>query len=375
MYKLTAKYSGLIAIALSIALVAILVSIKPSPTKGEVSPSVLSVATVKVEPDFYRSLIRSQGVIKPRWQTNLSSEVSGRVLKVSDQLLVGSRFKKGEVLALIDPVRYRAAYSEAKSGLAKAEQNFRLEQQQAQSARQEWDESGFTGAAGDLVLRTPQLATAKASVEAAKLTLKLAENDLSNATIRAPYNGYVVSRNINPGEFIEAGRVIASLYSDNLMEVRLPLTSSQFSQLPSSLTEIDVNLESTYSKESWAGRAKRLTKVIDTNDRWRELIVVVESEHSPLSGEFVNADFKGLELGPLLKLPESTLSRDRYIWHVVEGRLRSFPAKIQFSEDAHVFVLPPQEIAKQSFEVVLSPTNSMLEGARVNAESLSTGEF
>ena len=47
--------------------------------------------------------INSQGTVRPRTETVLSSEVSGAIVEISPKWIAGGVFEKGEVLMRIDP--------------------------------------------------------------------------------------------------------------------------------------------------------------------------------------------------------------------------------------------------------------------------------
>ena len=47
------------------------------------------------------------GTVKPARQVTLTSEVSGRIIKLSDKLVPGTRLKKNKIIARIDPSDYR----------------------------------------------------------------------------------------------------------------------------------------------------------------------------------------------------------------------------------------------------------------------------
>ncbi len=90
------------------------------------------------------------------------------------------------------------------------------------------------GEANDLVLRIPQLAEAKANVDAAIAQHDQALTDLERTKIRAPYSGRILEQLVDVGQFVNTGTNMARIFAVDFAEIRLPLTNQQsgFIDLP-----------------------------------------------------------------------------------------------------------------------------------------------
>ena len=80
--------------------------------------------------------VESQGTVEPRTSSLLTSEVSGRVLKVSPQFVVGGVFKAGDVLLELDPTDYQVALKRAEANLLSMNAQLTFEQARATQARE-----------------------------------------------------------------------------------------------------------------------------------------------------------------------------------------------------------------------------------------------
>ena len=114
--------------------------------------------------------------------------------------------KKGEVLVKLDADTFESTLQSKKSDLAKAKAAYQLEMGQQSVAKAEAEQlkqlsSSFIGEViiSDLALRAPQLAQAKADVQAAEAAVKTAQLDVDYTTISAPYNAMVTERNVSVG--------------------------------------------------------------------------------------------------------------------------------------------------------------------------------
>ena len=77
---------------------------------------VVEVTPLKAEP--YTVYIKASGIVTAGTQSNLVTEVSGRIVSISDNFNEGSYFDKDEVLIQIDKANYLSAIEIAKSEVA-----------------------------------------------------------------------------------------------------------------------------------------------------------------------------------------------------------------------------------------------------------------
>jgi RND family efflux transporter MFP subunit len=315
---------------------------------------VVDAMTVNVQ-DAYIS-VSSQGTVAPRTQTNLVSEVAGRVVEVSPSFVAGGFFNEGDVLIKLDDQNYRAAVSRAQASVAAAKSLLEQEKGQADVAQREWDrmsaEQQSRIRAKELYLRKPQLQEAVARLESAQADLDQAVSDLNKTTIIAPYDGLVSSKNTDIGQYVTTGASIAETFAVDYAEVRLPIpeTKIAFLDLPSHTDNLsaadsmenapEVDLVSRIGNQNyhWTGKLSRTEGVLDT--RTRVLFSVVQiadpynlnSQNSrnsewndePLRiGTYVNATIRGRMLEDVIVLPRYTLQANNVIWTAdAEGRLR-----------------------------------------------------
>ena len=104
-------------VIVSILLVSIMAGIAKSkrPERREDGAQAMLVETIVAELRSLNFTVRSQGAVKPRTETTLVSEVSGKIVSVSPDFVAGGFFRKGEVLLQIDPSDYRTALKRAEA--------------------------------------------------------------------------------------------------------------------------------------------------------------------------------------------------------------------------------------------------------------------
>jgi HlyD family secretion protein len=195
---------------------------------------------VKVEPVRQETLHRTVevvGTLAAVDEATISSEAEGRVSKFYADL--GDRVKAGQVLVALDREKLQYNYDQQKAALDRALAQFgapdtthlpalektpdvqraKAELVQAQQAfdraealtkRQLLPKQGLDDAEATLQTKKAGYETAlqnaknlRANIDASDASAKLADRQLRDADIRAPFDGYVSQRMVNLGQFVK----------------------------------------------------------------------------------------------------------------------------------------------------------------------------
>ncbi|WP_235605280.1 efflux RND transporter periplasmic adaptor subunit [Rheinheimera salexigens] len=266
--------------------------------------------------------IQSQGTVKPKLETNLSSEVNGRIVEVAEQFIEGGFFNQGDLLVRVEQADYQTNVKAAQASLANTEAALEEEKARGRVAEEEW--RSFTdGNAPELGLRRPQLASALALVRSAEAELERAKRDLARTEIRAPYAGLVKSRSANLGQFISRGSVLGVIYGTDVAEVRLPLTDNDlaFIKLPTMADEtmqpkVEFNATVAGKPMSWQGKIVRTEGILDQRSRVIYAVAQItdpyqrQAKHSGevlRFGRFVQANILGSATADIIVIPRHLL--------------------------------------------------------------------
>ncbi len=323
-------------VVVGVAIMAGLWFFKPSPTlRPKVEAKLPIVDVVIANPSQYRATIISQGIVAPKRQINLISEVSGRVVEVSANFEVGRFFKKNEPLLRLDDRDYRHNVAIAEAQIVVAERELALEQGQARQAKRVWRELG-SEEANSLSLREPQLNAAKAGLISAKAERDRALLNLERTAIRVPFDGRIQLKSVALGEFVSAGANLATVYSNEAVEIRLPLNNQQLAlaglipgkKIDSGQKSDDVArvlLSATIGDHlyQWSVTSVRMDADIDSATRFYSLITEVvdpfntdKFEQPLLVGLFVQAKISGKRYEDTIQLPKKALIDDKHIFIV-----------------------------------------------------------
>ena len=312
--------------------VGVIMLLEPEPETVEVVPSITTIEVVEVQPKSLRLSVSSQGTVMPVTESDISMEVSGRIIEVSKNFRAGSFFKKGEVLLRIEREDYEAALAMREADLASAQLLLAQEEAMAEQALEDWATMG-DGEASSLTLRKPQLAQAKAMVKSAEASVKRAERDLTRTEIRAPYDGLVLSKNVDLGQYVAANPAnpIARIYSTKLAEVRLPipLQDAVFLEDPEQVSAtVKLSRKTARGTREWTARFARLEATIDPTNRLIYAIAELDEPFNsiPGSGElpmkrglFVDAKIEGRALDKVYSVPRYALRGSDTVYVVADG--------------------------------------------------------
>ncbi len=171
-------------------------------------PEVIrSIRWTRVIETTTRQVRMISGTTKPVDQTALSFAVGGTVETAPARL--GDRVKKGQVLAELDQQPFIYAVREGEAALSKAQANVVERRANYERILALYEANNASKAELDEARASFDSATSQ--VKAARAQLGLARRDLRKTVLRAPFNGSISMREIEPFVEVPAGRPIFAL--------------------------------------------------------------------------------------------------------------------------------------------------------------------
>jgi RND family efflux transporter MFP subunit len=334
------------------------------------------VRVITVEAQSHSVQVNGYGSARSRFQHQLTSPQSGRVVALSEAFESGRQVQPGEWLVKLENSSQAAALASAERELADARVALLEEERSSQQAKNEWQASHLGEPESELVLRQPQLQAAKARLAEAKALVAQARQQLRDTEIRAPYAAVVSQRSVAKGDYLTAGSVLGELLSTELMYVRVPLSLAQWQRLPSREQLMDglwqAWLSDVESGQRWPAVVAQVDRHIDAEQRQRAITLAVErplQQAEPLySGTFVAAQLMGDVAENVWQLPASALSQDGDIWYITEQQyLAKVAATVVASDEQGIYVEVPEALHHGTTQVVLQPLSSYLPDMAVVA--------
>jgi RND family efflux transporter MFP subunit len=221
------------------------------------------------------SVLDASGYVVARRQATVSSKVTGKVLEIFIE--EGMRVEKDQVVATLDDSTQQAqldlAVSQAESAraaLAEIEaqlRNARLERDRLRdlARRDLTSKSSLDKAEAVYDELAARLETGRENVKVAESSVALAEDAVSNMTIRAPFAGMVVSKNAQPGEMISPVSAGGGFTRTGICTI-----------IDTDSLEIEVDVNESYIQRVQSGQ--RVSALLDAYPGWRipaEVIAIV----------------------------------------------------------------------------------------------------
>lgn len=175
------------------------------------------VARIEVEVDVAKlgpvqTTISATGTIKATQQANVGAKVSGRVEKV--EIDEGEKVDQGDPIVVLQQVDFTLAVKDAEASVNNSKASVRVAEVSLEKARDDFDryvklhtEKAVSDQMFEEVRTAKRLAEenlelARTGLARAKTQLELTEQRLSDSVIRAPFDGIVVAKAVNEGEFV-----------------------------------------------------------------------------------------------------------------------------------------------------------------------------
>ena len=385
----------LAVLAVCIGVAFLLIKTAPEAKRRAPQPVVPVVEVVEVRPVDYQIKVESQGNVMPHTQSTLVSEVAGRIIGVASNFRNGGFFTQDESLVEIDSAEYQlaAANSEAalagvKARLAELEtkaQNLKksqvIETQHLELAERQFRrhsklrkqgtvaQSALEQSEREYLLRKAslqdlennlRLIPAQRSLLQSELKLQQAQLDtarlnLARTRIGAPYAGRVLEKQVDIGQSVSKGTVLATIYAVDYVEVRLPITDRQasFLTLPDGKQEAKANglhvilTAAGDRRHQWQGSILRSEGSIDTRTRQQFLVAQINDPYSastdgrpPLKiGQFVEAEIPGQVLKAVFILPrEAVRANDEVLVITPDERIERRRLEVVWGDKQQVVV-------------------------------------
>lgn len=387
-----------LVLVIAAAIAWVLIAHKPEASRQPPPVVTLTVDATRVKPEPFDVVVRSEGTVQPRTESTLIPQVSGKIIQVSPEFREGGFFEEGDLLLRIEPRDYELALASAEAQVAEAKASLEQELALAEVVKNDWKQLGKEAPA--LGLRKPQIAAAEAALASARSQLERARVDLDRTRIRAPYAGRVLEKDVDVGQYVSVGTVLARIYAVDYVEIPLPLSnrqlefvdlperfrddeSQQSPQGPSVVIEADVG-RTTYQ---WRGRLVRVEGAIDTQSRQLFVVAQVDDPYArgpedrpPLRiGQFVRARIQGRTLENVFVIPRSAMREGDQVLIVDENsELQRREVQAFWRDDERIVVgeglnegdivaLTPLSIAASGSPVVATVDGVKLPGRHVAA--------
>lgn len=327
--------------------------------KATAAAEALSVTTAEVVEKSVPNTVTVTGTLLPNRESEVAADASGRVVMTTIER--GEFVSAGSVLARLDSrsasISRSAAMAEVAAQRAQTD-NAKLECERAEKL---FAVKAITQAELDRVHTGCQ--TSASTSLAALARQQLAEKNIGDSLIRAPFSGMIVDRAVDVGEYVSPGRRIATVVEINPLRLELTVPESAASTVTAG-SHVEFRVRA-FEKQTFAGDVKYVGPVL--RRATHDLIVeaVVDNAGGKLRpGMFAEAELavaqRTLPVAPRSAFIGQPPSARAF---VVKGGVAEERVVLLGAEDAsNMTVLDGLHAGER---VVVNPSDELRDGARI----------
>ncbi len=335
------------------------------------------VQTVSIERTHCQNSFIAYGQVYPHQTSLLNPRVSGLVEALGEAFEAGRRVTRGQILVSLEKTDFEFRLAEALRQLADAQ--LMLAEQQALSERAiaEW-KVGNQGSPPSLAARKPQITLARAQVDAAEYAVAVARRDLAATDVKAPFDGWVVSRSASVGNMVSPQSSLAELIPAKKVIVRMMLSPEQVEKIKQfggpEHAEIELFNDIANTSPYFRFSGLDLNAMADAETRQLAASAVLdlepENEGKVYPGAFFKARIYTQQQGDYFPVPREAFNEAGNIFIVEENKVREMQVATVFNSLGNRVVDIPGE---KSVRLVVSKLDRIWHGMPV-AEKVASHE-
>ena len=220
--------------------------------------------------------IRGEGFMQPHRSANLASQVGGQVIELHPAITERGAFKQGEVLVRLDDSAERATLIQTQANIEGTRARSDLNQILLERTEKLRSSGSASQASLDQVRSTQQ--ELSASLNSLIAAQNVAEVSLGRKIVAAPFDGAVLSKNLDIGSVVNGGQAIAEIFTEDRMEIDVPVREADAALIPGlfegASPSATVSVRFAGQSFEWDAEVTRVAPTLD--QRTRTLTVTVE---------------------------------------------------------------------------------------------------
>jgi len=336
---------------------------------------VVEVMSLKTEP--YTVFIKTSGIVKAGTSSDIVSEVSGRIVKISDNFQEGSYFDKNQTLLQIDQSTLLSNVEIAKSEVAVnkaslvqldaeqrsnlnsiklAQQNLSIGYKELKRVRALFKRKTISRSALDSEeQRINQLQQAlqnqkgtqstfasrksaiQARINSSQSRVKQEELKLTKARIKAPYAGRVLKKHVDIGQFVSTGTRLAETFATDFVNVELPLSGAALDAQSRQINVI-VRVDNPYKAREGISAPIRI-------------------------GQYLEAEIQGRTFSDVYVLPPVAVIYNREVRLLKDGKIKIVPVEVVWNSNNSTIVRSKENIVGE--QLILTNLTQAVNGLEV----------
>lgn len=188
---------------------------------------VRAIKTITVSEVGAGQVRRFSAVVQASDTSTLSFQVAGNVQEI--RVDAGDQVLAGDIIAVLDKSRYELEVQAADADLARSQADLHQKELEFDRQKQLFERGWVSQAVYDQA--DAALQSARASVDFATSRLNQARRDLRNTELRAPFDGSIADRMIEPFQEVASGQALFEINASGALEVEFNVPETEIAPL------------------------------------------------------------------------------------------------------------------------------------------------
>jgi len=180
-------------------------------------PPPVKVALVQATEAEVPKILVLTGTVVANQRSEVTADTQSKVLNVFVER--GKRVKQGDPVVQLDVINAQLGAREAQANLIAARAQRQNADDECKRTKDLLDKGAITRSEYDK--QNTACTSAQQQVAAAQARAEMMSKTASDGLVRAPFAGWVDSKNVSPGEWVQPGRALFTLVDDDPMRIEL----------------------------------------------------------------------------------------------------------------------------------------------------------
>ncbi|MCP4022734.1 MAG: efflux RND transporter periplasmic adaptor subunit [Desulfobacteraceae bacterium] len=405
-----------IVLAVAVGIGNLLYKLKKEPEKKELQTAAPSVTVLNAQPESKVMMVEAFGTVKPRKSIKISAEVPGRIDHINPMFIEGGIIQQGELLVRIDQRDYRLNKDAAAVRVRQARVDIQNLKQEIENLKKDIELSSknteltqrelerlkalsknqyasknslekaeqqhlgakiqLQGIKNRLALTDTYMEQKQAALAMARVDLNKAALSLDKTEIRAEFEGFILDKMAEAGEYVNPGQALGIIYQkDSLdVDVRIPLEKMKWLEFffkdgktPEALVEL-ASYEGS-QPPTWKAKVARIKAKIDEKTRTLPLTLEIGSANKAgigvfdiKPGTFVKCNIIGETYDNIFVIPRYLLRSNNILYTVNDSHLKMKKVAVLRKFEDEVYITAGLE---NGDKIISSPLPGAIAGMEI----------